>query len=142
MNMRQRSDRHQRISWSEIEQSGAAGVVNARFILFEDENSPVVWRSVFPPGCVVSAHSHDCDYVEIILEGAQQVGRTWYNAGDIRIVEGRHVYGPLTAGPDGATVMTIMRGPNDAPRAPKRGGTVTVGGQPLTAGSDAGAPTD
>jgi quercetin dioxygenase-like cupin family protein len=91
-----------------------SGVTSTRFVIGDpdDETAPLVMRGVFPPGHVVAPHSHPCDYTEIILEGTQQVGRTWLKAGDIRIVKAGTVYGPLTAGPEGATVMVIFRSGN------------------------------
>ncbi len=62
-----------------------------------------------------SGHSHQCDYAEIILHGSQQVTRRWYKAGDVRIVKAGTVYGPLVAGPEGATVIVIFRHSNWEP---------------------------
>ena len=30
--------------------------------------SPTVFKVFYPPGCTIEAHTHDCDYTEIILE--------------------------------------------------------------------------
>jgi hypothetical protein len=120
---------HSRTTWDQLSVPGRAGVVNARLTVGDRSDSPAIWRTVFPPNCTVSAHTHDCDYAEIILEGSQQVGRTWYQVGDIRTVKAGTVYGPLTAGPQGATVLVVMATSNDAPRPPRPGGVVKVGGE-------------
>ena len=102
-------------SWEELGfieyPSGAKG---NRFVIgdADDDSAPLVLRGIFPPGAVVSPHSHPCDYAEIILEGSQQVTRRWHHAGDIRIVKAGTVYGPLVAGPEGATVLVIFRTQN------------------------------
>jgi quercetin dioxygenase-like cupin family protein len=75
----------------------------------EDEHAPVVVRSTFAPGTRVEAHTHESDYMEIILEGSEQVTRRWRRAGDITIVKAGTVYGPLIAGPEGVTKLIIFR---------------------------------
>src|SRR5690606_15404930 len=92
----------------------------------EGDAATVVWRAVFPPNCTVSAHTHNADYIELILEGSQKVGRTWYGPGDIRVVDGGTVYGPLVTGPDGVTVLVIFNGADVEARPPVHGGPITV----------------
>jgi hypothetical protein len=74
----------------------------------DSEASPTVFKMWFPPGCTIEAHTHDCDYSEIILKGSQMVGRTWLYPGDIRIGLANRGYGPLVAGPEGASVLVIF----------------------------------
>jgi len=90
----------------------------------EDPEAPTVFQAWFPPDCVVESHTHACDYSEIILEGAEQVGRTWYHPGDIRIGEANKVYGPLRAGPEGVLKLVIFK---------------TGAWHPVTVGSNTGA---
>lgn len=82
------------------------------------DGGPVVVRSMFPPGTEVPAHSHVCDYVEIILEGSEEVTRRWRRAGDVTSVKAGTVYGPLVAGPDGVTKLVIFSTPDTAMRTP------------------------
>jgi hypothetical protein len=63
----------------------------------------------YPPNCYTEAHTHDCDYTEIIVDGTQKVGATWHTAGDIRIGLANRGYGPLVAGPQGATVLFMFK---------------------------------
>ena len=81
-------------------------------------------RTVYPPAWTVSPHLHDPDYAEIILEGSLQVTRRWYHEEDIRIVKGGTVYGPVIAGPDGATVLIIFRGGSPVNRPPRPDGKI------------------
>ena len=74
----------------------------------EDESAPTVFRVYFPPGCTIEPHTHACDYTEIVLQGSQKVGETWLREGDIRIGLADRGYGPLVAGPEGATVLVIF----------------------------------
>ena len=74
----------------------------------ESEESPTVFKMWFPPGCTIESHTHDCDYSEIILEGSQMVGRKWLHPGDIRVGLANRGYGPLVAGPEGASVLVIF----------------------------------
>lgn len=99
-------------SWDEL---GFAELPNgaraAKFTLAEEQGrdgAPTVFLVEFPPNCYVAPHKHDCDYCEIVLEGTQQVTRTWHKPGDIRIVKAGTAYGPLVAGPEGCKVLVIF----------------------------------
>ena len=73
-----------------------------------EDSSPTVFKVYFPPNCRVEAHTHACDYSEIILEGTQKVSGKWLYPGDIRIGLANRGYGPLIAGPEGVTVLVIF----------------------------------
>ena len=79
-----------------------------RIGLPEQEASPTVFKMWFPPGCTIEAHTHACDYSEIILAGSQKVGNQWLHPGDIRVGLANRGYGPLVAGPEGASVLVIF----------------------------------
>lgn len=98
-------------SWEERFIELAEGMTTSTFRVGvpEDADAPTVFKTYFPPNMEVPAHTHACDYAEIILEGSQQVTRRWHHAGDIRIVKAGTVYGPLIAGPEGVTVLLIFR---------------------------------
>jgi anti-sigma factor ChrR (cupin superfamily) len=85
----------------------------------DDPNTPRVLWSKQPPGRTVNPHTHAADYMEVILEGSQKVGKTWHHAGDARIVRAGTGYGPLVAGPEGCTVLVIF--PNANTRAIYKG---------------------
>jgi hypothetical protein len=74
----------------------------------DNPQAPTVFKMWFPPGCTIETHTHDCDYSEIILEGSQMVGRKTLYPGDIRIGLANRGYGPLVAGPEGASVLVIF----------------------------------
>lgn len=118
--------RQHRTSWSEL---GAAeqpnGTRSSMFRIGEDDDptAPTVFRAYFPPGTVVAPHTHACDYAEVILEGAQKIGNTWYGPGDIRVAKANTPYGPLTAGPEGVTVMVIFKDARWQPIPTAKGGT-------------------
>ena len=98
-------------SWEEldtIEMPGGALVTRYSVGVPENETAPTVFRATYPPHSVVAPHKHESDYTEIILEGSQQITRRWHHAGDIRIVQGGTVYGPLIAGPEGVTVLVFF----------------------------------
>ena len=102
---------HFAFCWDDLDQiTLPTGVVTSTFRvgLPDQDASPTVFKVYFPPGCVVEAHTHDCDYTEILLEGTQRVGATWHKAGDIRIGLANRGYGPLVAGPEGATVLFMF----------------------------------
>ena len=66
-----------------------------------EDSSPTVFKVYFPPNCRVEAHTHPCDYSEIILQGSQKVSGKWLHEGDIRIGLANRGYGPLIAGDEG-----------------------------------------
>ena len=74
----------------------------------DNPQAPTVFKMWFPPGCTIETHTHDCDYSEIILEGSQMVGRETLYPGDVRIGLANRGYGPLVAGPEGASVLVIF----------------------------------
>lgn len=74
--------------------------------------SPTVFKVYYPPDVLIEPHTHDCDYTEMILEGSQKVGRKWLYAGDIRVGIANRGYGPLLAGPEGATILFVFANGN------------------------------
>jgi hypothetical protein len=110
-------------TWEELERDGELGQRLAMFRVGEqdDQTAPTVLRVVFPPGWTVTAHTHAPDYAEIVLNGSVQVSRRWYHAGDIRVARGGTVYGPVIAGPEGATVLIVFRDSNVKTLPPKEG---------------------
>ena len=117
---------HWETNWDALMQVHSTGAQFGSISTGEGTNSTTVLRAVFPPHCTVSPHSHDIDYLEISLEGAQKVGRKGHRQGDIRVVNKGTVYGPLVAGPDGATVLIVMNGTNVEARVPKHGAPLTL----------------
>ena len=103
---------HITTSWDELGSVTieATGVVTSQYRigLPTDDRSPTVFKAYFPPGCRIEAHTHACDYSEILLQGSQKVGAEWLHEGDIRVGLANKGYGPLTAGPEGATVLVIF----------------------------------
>lgn len=103
---------HLAFSWDELDKVKLPTGVETQMYRVgdpDDESSPTVFKVYFPPDCYVEAHTHECDYTEIIVEGSQKVGATWHHAGDIRIGLANRGYGPLVAGPEGATVMFMFK---------------------------------
>lgn len=88
----------------------ATGVETSQYRigLPSSDSSPTVFRAFFPPDCRIEAHTHACDYSEIILQGSQKVSGKWLHEGDIRVGLANKGYGPLIAGPEGVTVLVIF----------------------------------
>lgn len=103
---------HVAFSWDALDEVQLpTGIVTSMYRVGDpaDPAAPTVFKVRFPPDCFVEAHTHACDYTEIILEGSQRVGATWHHAGDIRVGLANRGYGPLVAGPEGATVLFMFR---------------------------------
>jgi hypothetical protein len=103
---------HLAFHWDDLDEIRLPSGVQTRMFRVgdpADESAPTVFKVFYPPECYVEAHTHECDYTEIILEGSQKVGATWHKAGDIRIGLANRGYGPLLAGPEGATVLFMFK---------------------------------
>ncbi len=96
-----------------------------------EDTSPTVFKATFPPNCRVEAHTHGCDYSEIILKGSQKVSGKWLHEGDIRIGLANKGYGPLIAGPEGVTVLVIFADGNWPPLTIGAGDGSTLGSDEL-----------
>jgi DNA-directed RNA polymerase subunit L len=100
-------------SWEQLgqvwmEETGVE-TTSYRIGLPSDDSSPTVFKVYFPPNCRIEAHTHACDYSEIILQGSQKVSGKWLHEGDIRIGLANRGYGPLIAGEKGVTVLVIFK---------------------------------
>ena len=101
---------HLAFSWDDIDKIELpSGIETQMYRAGLEDDAPTVFRVYYPPGCTVEAHTHDCDYTEIILAGTQRVGAHWHKAGDVRIGLANRGYGPLGAGPEGATVLFMFK---------------------------------
>ena len=101
---------HLAFNWDDLDEiTLPSGIVTRMYRMSAADDAPTVFRVYYPPGCTVEAHTHDCDYTEIILEGSQRVGATWHHAGDVRIGLANRGYGPLVAGDEGATVLFMFK---------------------------------
>lgn len=106
--MSQRTKRQEHTSFDELHAASSHPFIAELSVGQEGQGAPRMMHSVFPPGYVVGPHTHATDYVEVILAGSQKVTRRWHHPGDIRIVRAGTVYGPLEAGPEGATVLIVF----------------------------------
>ncbi len=101
---------HAAFNWEDLDAIELpSGIVTRMFRMSDAEDAPTIFRVYYPPGCTVEAHTHECDYTEIILEGSQRVGATWHYAGDVRIGLANRGYGPLVSGPEGTTVLFMFK---------------------------------
>jgi hypothetical protein len=75
------------------------------------ENPGRVFIVKYGPGYVGRPHSHDTDYCSLVVEGSIEVTRRTFGRGSIRFVKAGTTYGPIVAGPDGATVIEFFPGP-------------------------------
>lgn len=101
---------HLAFNWSDLDKIELpSGIVTSMYRIGTEADAPTVFRVYYPPGCTVEAHTHECDYTEIVLEGSQKVGATWHFAGDVRIGLANRGYGPLVAGDEGATVLFMFK---------------------------------
>ncbi|MFT7219893.1 MAG: hypothetical protein ACI8Z1_001510 [Candidatus Azotimanducaceae bacterium] len=103
---------HMAFHWDDLDKVVLpTGIVTSMYRVGDptDDSSPTVFNVFYPPDCFVEAHTHECDYTEIILEGTQRVGATWHKAGDVRIGLANRGYGPLVAGPEGTKILFVFK---------------------------------
>lgn len=83
-----------------------------RYALFktgdEAPDLPLSVLTDYPPGHTIAPHTHDSDYIEIVIAGMLWVGKTCFTSGDVRIMKAGGGYGPLVAGPEGCRVFTVF----------------------------------
>jgi anti-sigma factor ChrR (cupin superfamily) len=73
-----------------------------------DPTRPLLVLSELPPGYCEPPHTHESNYVEIVVEGELTVGKVALGKGDMRAMKGGAGYGPLTAGPAGCLRLTVF----------------------------------
>ena len=79
---------HLAFNWNDLDKIELpSGIVTSMYRVGDstDAAAPTVFKVFYPPNCYTEAHTHACDYTEIILDGTQKVGATWHVPGDIRI---------------------------------------------------------
>jgi hypothetical protein len=69
---------------------------------------PLIALVRFAPGTEIPPHYHDSDYCSIVVDGQVEVTRKVHGPGSIRIVKAGTAYGPVIAGPEGATAIEIF----------------------------------
>ena len=83
--------------------------------LTDDPHGPLAVFLELGPGIEIPAHSHDSNYVTVVISGSLQVGRTWFGPGSVRVQERGSVYGPSLTGPDGVQVAVFYDDRNGLP---------------------------
>lgn len=74
----------------------------------DDPGRPLVFHTTFPPGFVSEAQTHGGHHVQIVLEGSLEVGGERHGPGTVRRVPPGIADGPLVAGPEGVTMLTVL----------------------------------
>jgi hypothetical protein len=70
--------------------------------------TPAVVIFHMPPSGVLARHSHDCERLEIVLQGSLETENGVLHAGDVMVAHPNQMYGPHTAGPEGYTVAEVF----------------------------------
>jgi len=65
---------HLAFSWDDLDKIELpSGITTQMYRIGSQDDAPTVFKVFYPPGCTIEAHTHECDYTEIILEGTQRV---------------------------------------------------------------------
>lgn len=97
-----------------IHPSMEGGSTNSESVWYDfgtEENPGRVFIVKYGPNYFNPPHSHDTDYCSIVIEGSIEIARKTFERGSIRFVKAETMYGPIVAGPDGATVIEFFPGP-------------------------------
>ena len=73
-----------------------------------DPSRPLVVLSDLPANYREPPHTHDSNYIEIVVDGDIRVGKTDMHKGDVRAMKAGVGYGPLVAGDNGCLRLTIF----------------------------------
>ncbi len=92
---------------SSYQRDGQTIRTHSRFPIAHLDPGPWLGRARYEPHMRVEEHWHPCNEILYITQGELAVGDTVYKAGTALAIEEGTVYGPLTAGPEGAEFLTI-----------------------------------
>jgi hypothetical protein len=92
-------------------EGGSTNVESVWYDFGTTENPGRVFIVKYGPDYLNPAHSHDTDYCSIVIEGSISIARKKFDRGAIRFVKAHTTYGPIIAGPEGATVIEFFPGP-------------------------------
>jgi hypothetical protein len=92
-------------------EGGSTNVESVWYDFGTVENPGRVFIVKYGPNYLNPAHSHDTDYCSIVIEGSIAIARKTFGPGSIRFVKAETTYGPIVAGPEGATVIEFFPGP-------------------------------
>lgn len=90
-----------------------------KFLELRPERTVIYAR--YDPGVVVERHGHRSDHLVFVLDGEVAVGDRACPAGTHLLLEQGAVFGPLVAGPHGATLFEVMLGDPRAVPADREG---------------------
>ena len=87
------------------------GYRNAIFRMGPEENkdAPAVVMLYLPPGAVLPRHAHECYRLEVVVQGSMLAeDGVWLHPGDVRTSAPGEMYGPHTAGAQGALSVEVF----------------------------------
>lgn len=74
----------------------------------DDDTAPVAVIVRIPPNTPLPRHAHVAHRLEVLIEGSLLEDGVEYHPGDVMTAGTREFYGPMAAGPDGATTVEIF----------------------------------
>ena len=99
------------VPWQEVRaQLHGERRVAARLKFLEMADSRSVIFTEYDPGLVLEAHGHASDHVVFVLAGSVRIGDVDCRPGTMALLEQGATFGPLVAGPDGASLLEFYTG--------------------------------
>jgi hypothetical protein len=98
------------LAWAGVPRPGdvaGAPAIRYRTVMPGGEGLPAVFMTEYEPGHVEPRHRHPEDEVLSIFSGALEIDGKVYRAPSVLFVGRGTLYGPLTAGPEGAKFFRV-----------------------------------
>jgi hypothetical protein len=92
-------------AWTEV----PFGLRQKRFTLGEDGDPtrPIFIMTYFPPNAVLPRHYHGDVFMDIVVQGTSNMEGETHGPGTVRYFPEKCMYGHITAGPEGCTLLEI-----------------------------------
>lgn len=102
------------VPWQQVKRQrnadGTESSVWEKWLAFSAEPPYLSLYAKYDPGMIVRRHGHRSPHVVFVIDGALRCGDRWCEAGTHIELPLGAAFGPLVAGPDGATLFEVMMG--------------------------------
>ena len=102
------------VRWQKVRRQrnadGGEGTVMEKWLAFSPDPQYLSLLAVYSPGMIVRRHGHFSPHVVYMIEGGAFFDDRWCPAGTHVELPYGAAFGPIVAGPEGATMFEVMMG--------------------------------